>query len=284
MQPPLINLDKLVRDAHHLKPLPATVTRLASLVANPDTPMNKIVDVITFDQVLTAKIINAANAAFSAPRTPINNVQRAIVRIGTGMTLSLATAASIHKRMNMACPAYGLNEGDLWRHSVAAALTCDVLRAFCDSPVPQASFTAALLHDVGKLMLGRMLSPEAVEYMQECQIKHGINRLQAEEKLLKVNHSQVGGLMAKQWKFPKVIIRGILYHHDPDAGNNPICDVVHLADYVAHRVAPIKHYIPDAQGLEPDAVGRLGFRIEQFDLLCSRVRQRLDDVLKLFGA
>jgi HD-like signal output (HDOD) protein len=283
MQPPLVNLDKLVRDAHQLRPLPATVTRLGGLVSNPETPMQKIVEVITYDQVLTAKVLRAANAAFSAPRTPITTVQRAVVRIGTGMALSLATAASIRKQLNMSCPAYNLKEGDLWKHSVATALASDVLRAFCDHPVPQASFTAALLHDVGKLMLGRSLSKEAAEYIYECQVKHRLTRLEAEERLLKVNHSQVGGLMAKQWKFPQVIIRGIIYHHDPTPGKNPICDVVHIADYIAHRVHIIAGYTPDADGLSQGAVERLGFRVGQFDLLCERVRSRLDEVLSLYG-
>ena len=118
----MIDLEKLVRAAFEMKPLPASVTRLAAIISNKRSSLDDIIDVITFDPVLTAKVIRAANSVFSAPRVPITTVDRAVVRVGTGAVLALATASSVAQQLNRACPAYGLSEGELWHHSVTAAL------------------------------------------------------------------------------------------------------------------------------------------------------------------
>ena len=76
------------------------------------------------------------------------------------LVLALATASSLHQQLNVALPGYGLSEGELWRQSVTAALAGQTAQAFCDAPLPAESFTAALLHGVGKLVLGRFLDEE----------------------------------------------------------------------------------------------------------------------------
>ena len=62
--------------------------------------------------------------------------------------------------MQSAIPAYSLPEGALWRHSVAAAVAVDAMQSCQRTPVPSETFTAALLHDVGKLVMGRFMSPD----------------------------------------------------------------------------------------------------------------------------
>jgi putative nucleotidyltransferase with HDIG domain len=277
----VIDLNRLVKDAYQLKPLPATVTRLAALVANPHSSMQEIVQVISFDQSLTGRVIRAANAAFSAPRVPIATVERASVRIGTGSILALATAASVSKQVNMACPGYGLTEGDLWRHSVAAGLAAETMRAFCDAPIPPASFTAALLHDVGKLVLGRHLTPDLIETLNFTRQEWGVNELVAEKRVLNVHHGEVGALMAKHWKLPKSIVKAILCHHEPEKGGDRMCDVVYVADIVAHHVVPRPNHEPPT--LDIETAQRIALRIDQFERLCQRVTDRLDDVMQLYS-
>ena len=217
-----------------MKPLPASVTRLASIVANRRSSLDDIVEVISYDPVLTAKVIRGANSVFSAPRVPITSVDRAVVRIGTGAVLALATAASVEKQLNQACPRMEWT-GSLWRHSVAAALSAQVAQAFVRSNTSGA-FTAALLHDIGKLVLSRFLDAEALEMLRYAREKWNLSDLAAEKRVLRVHHGQVGGLMAKRWKLPESIVKGIQFSATPAKGDSVLCDTVHLADAIARAV------------------------------------------------
>lgn len=282
----MIDLEKLVRAAFEMKPLPDSVTRLAGIVANRRSSLDDVVEVITYDPVLTAKVIRASNSVFSAPRVPIVSVDRAVVRIGTGAVLAIATAASVEKQMNVACVAYGLREGDLWRHSVAAALSAQVAQAFCDAPLPPESFTAALLHDVGKLVLSRFLDPEAIEMVRYAKEKWNLTDIAAEKRVLRVHHGQVGGLMAKRWKFPESIVKGIQMHHNPAKGDSALCDTVHIADAIAKAVEHARTHdgqIPPIQ-VQSRSVMQVGLRVAEVERLCQRVAMRLDDVLELYSA
>ena len=282
----MIDLEKLVRAAFEMKPLPASVTRLASIVANRRSSLDDIVEVISYDPVLTAKVIRGANSVFSAPRVPITSVDRAVVRIGTGAVLALATAASVEKQLNQACPAYGMSEGDLWRHSVAAALSAQIAQAFCDAPIPAEAFTAALLHDIGKLVLSRFLDAEALEMLRYAREKWNLSDLAAEKRVLRVHHGQVGGLMAKRWKLPESIVKGIQFSATPAKGDNVLCDTVHLADAIARAVEFARENdgrIPQIQ-VQSRSVVQVGLRVGEVERLCQRVSSRLDSVLDLYSS
>jgi putative nucleotidyltransferase with HDIG domain len=282
----VIDLEKLVRAAFEMKPLPASVTRLAAIISNKRSSLDDIIDVITFDPVLTAKVIRAANSVFSAPRVPITTVDRAVVRVGTGAVLALATASSVAQQLNRACPAYGLSEGDLWHHSVTAALAAQMAQAFCDAPLPPESFTAALLHDIGKLVLSRFLDAEAVEMVQYAKTKWQLTDLAAEKRVLRVHHGQVGGLIAKRWKFPESIIKGIQMHHTPAKGGIVLCDVVHLADALAKAVKYSEEHggkVAQIQ-VQSGSVQRVGLRVGEVDRLCARISSRLGEVLDLYSS
>jgi HD-like signal output (HDOD) protein len=102
--------------------------------------------------------------------------------------------------------------------------------------VPPGTFTAALLHDAGKVVMARFLSPEIPGSIDRARRTSGLSRLEAERELLNVHHGELGGLMAQHWELPPRIVKGIIHHHDPEAGADVICDLTCLANRVAVRL------------------------------------------------
>lgn len=236
----MIDLDSLVRAARDLEPLPASVGRLAALISDPRSEIKQVVDVVAFDQGLTARLLRMANSAMSASRRPVSTVREAVVRLGTGPVLSLTAGVHVKRRLKQAIPEYGLSEGDLWRHSVAAALAAESLPACVKVPVPAETFTAALLHDVGKLVLSRFLYPEVGELLTRAHREAGLTKLQAEVEILHTHHGELGGIIAGEWKLPETIVRGITYHHIPDSSRDTASDAVHIANVVAKAALAVK--------------------------------------------
>ena len=102
-------------------------------------------------------------------------------------------------------------------------------------PIPE-TFTAALLHDVGKLVMGRFLIPEILGFIRRAREVDHLGRLEAESLLLNVHHGELGGLIAQHWKLPSRVVQGIIYHHNPEEGHDVICDLTYLANQIAKQI------------------------------------------------
>ncbi len=280
--PFLIDLNGLIAKSRDLEPLPASASRLAAVVARKEVDTQEVVSVVSLDQALTARLLRVANSVLSASVTPIKTVAQAVVRVGHATVLAIAVAGGVRRRMREPLPEYGMTEDGLWRHSVAAALATDEIKRRSAVPMPAEAFTAALLHDVGKLVLARYLDPEMLALLARGQGEGGLTRLQAEAELLGVQHAELGGLIAQHWGLPEGIVCGIAHHHAPELGGSAVCDVVCVANEVAKavRLAPVP------QAIHPEdpaaSLERLGMSPEVLAELSAAVGQRLLGVLTQF--
>jgi putative nucleotidyltransferase with HDIG domain len=274
----MVNLDELIRQGQDLQPLPVSTVRLAALVASSRTDLEEICDVIAYDQALTLALLRAANSARDAGVSEVAQVHEAVFRLGGARVLALAMSASTRCLLQRGIASYGLNEGDLWRHSVAAASAAETVAGFASETLPPETFTAALLHDVGKLVMGRFLDPFDMEMIQRAKTEGGLDPLSAERQVLGVHHGELGGIVAQHWKLPEKIVKGIIYHHTPAEGLDVICDAVYAANLLAKRME--NPSLPEVS-LDSDVLDRLGlaasemgkmfrFALEHFESVTNR--------------
>lgn len=212
-QASVIDHKDLLSSAEGLGALPTTVTRLASIVSNPDHDIREIVEVVSFDQALTATLLRRANSAALGARMQIKTVRDAAMWMGSGSLLSLALATNVSRRLNQPIPAYGLAEGQLWKQSVAASLAAEVIRSRATVDVPAEAPTAALLHDFGKVVLAQHFGPRVLNMLAQAAAADNLGLLAAETKVFGINHADIGGLVAQAWKLPHTIVDAIIHHH-----------------------------------------------------------------------
>lgn len=283
----VLDHDQLILQAQDLQPLPVTAIRLASLVADPNTDMRDIVESISLDQALTVRLLRVANSAANGGHNEIKTVDQAVVRVGTGAVLSMAVAAGVKGRMMGAIESQGLAEGVLWQHSVAAALVAESMAGITQPAPPPEIFTAALLHDVGRLVLGRFVDRDVRTFLHQALERSPDGGAEESEDLLEVHHGELGGLIAEHWKLPQSICVGIRYHHDPD---HCVDDVqkwmpwfVHLADLVARKLGRgLDDTVPDEAELAP-VLEKFGMDDMKLEKLMYRASLRLDEVGERFG-
>ena len=91
-------------------------------------------------------------------------------------------------------------------------------------------FTAALLHDVGKLALGSHLDDERDGIRRES--GEAVPFQLVEQRVLGTDHADVGARILESWAFPERIVRAVRWHHDPDAADPPdtMVDLIHVAN------------------------------------------------------
>lgn len=275
----MLGLDELIEQACELKPLPASAVRLAALTASPDTDLEAISDVIAYDQALTLRLLRAANAAASGSASRISRAQDAVFRLGTARVLALTIASSVNDLLQRDVSAYGLGEGQLWRHSVAAAAAAETLPEFAGPELPPETFTAALLHDIGKLVMGRYLSTEDLDWIHRAVMDGRLSPLAAESEVLNVHHGELGGIVAQHWELPDRIVQGIIHHHTPAEGRDVICDAVYVANLVAKHLEDVPAAAPDA-----DVLDRLGLDATRWEQVIAAARSRFDSVRARYNA
>ena len=273
----------LMKAAHDLAPLAPALVQLSALVATASYSPIDVEDIVRLDGPLTGRLLQYANSAANASHMRIGTVREAVMRVGVGPVLSFVAATTLRPQLLDAIPAYGLSEGELWRHSVATALACEVIAQKARVEVPPDSFTASLLHDIGKVVLARFLDLNHQRELAAAREQGGESSLRAEIELLGVHHAELGGLIGSHWNLPPRVIRGITHHHAPTAGDDVICDVVHLANVLAKRVGTGTFVTASDLDADPDVLERLGLTAGRLPPLLDTVTHRLAETVQRFG-
>lgn len=259
-----------------LAPMSNSVHRLAKLVSDPESQVADITRVVELDEALTANLLRWANSAWSRSQNPVVSVREAVIRVGSGTILKLIVGEKVRRSLSTAAPAYELDENELWRHSVAAALAAESLHLFTDHPVSGAAFTAALVHDIGKLVLGRHLSPEILREIRRLIEEDKLTYVDAEFKVLGTDHAKVGGAVARHWQFPETLVRAIELHHNPDANPDPVLDAVHLSNLTAKLIGAGLGSEQLNMLASSEAARRLGLSSAGLESLCAHVQAELE--------
>lgn len=279
----MLGLEALIESAKDLEPLPASATRLAAVVSRSDVELKEILEVVSLDQALTARLLRVANSAASASKSPVKTVKDAIVRLGNATVLALAVAGAVGRQMRTALPVLGFAEDQLWRHSVATALASERMKKFCKKSIPPEAFTAALLHDIGKLVLVRFVSPDTATLLSRAQNEGKLRRLQAELELIGAHHAELGGLISQRWGLPERLGRAIQYHHSPEEYTDVVSDAV----AVANQAARLLELAPVEDDPHPDDIScsreRLGISEEGFKQICQQLSTDFEETLNRFA-
>jgi putative nucleotidyltransferase with HDIG domain len=225
---------RILKSIQTLPPFPATIQKVMALASNPDSSLTELVAVVRLDQAITANILRICNSAYFGLRRPVDNVNDAIMYMGKKNVLRAVMTAGM-SRYFRAQKGYDVKGGDLWEHAVAVALMAQICAAKMSRPDDPRLFTAAILHDIGKMVLGEFVH-ESWKKIQELVEKQQYSFLEAEEEVIGVNHAELGGEVARIWKFPDEILKAIAFHHRPDllTDNDTVPWIVYLGNQVCH--------------------------------------------------
>jgi putative nucleotidyltransferase with HDIG domain len=262
--------DQILDGIKQLDPLPITARRLSALVGNEKANIQEIAQIVEYDAAIAANVLRVANSPAFAGRYPVEKIREAVVRLGTANLLNIAMEGYL-KIFKTSAPLYDLTEDELYLHSAAAAIMIKALTSTLNCSIPPAAAIAALLHDIGKLIMVRYLKSDLSALLSLCNEK-GITFVEAEREVLGCDHAEVGGAMAHKWGFPQDIIMAIEQHHQvlPN-GNGIILDAVMLANYAAKSIgiglgAAGLNMPMDFSG----SCKRLGISIGGFELACAQ--------------
>ncbi|MEW6742889.1 MAG: HDOD domain-containing protein [Planctomycetota bacterium] len=230
-------LDAVEQRCAALSPMPAVVLRLNEVLADPHCDAAAVVDAIRYDPALTTHVLRVANSAESAASQEVSSVNDAVVRLGNRRVVEIAIANTVQKFFHSQEVCRADIRKDLWRHAIASALATELLARKERASLRGTLFTAALLHDVGRLAINEFVEQSYERILELVKTRHA-SFVEAEREVLGTDHAQVGNRIAEMQSFPDPISRAIRWHHAPDQleTRDPVVEMICLSDVLCGLV------------------------------------------------
>jgi len=294
-------LEVFLRDLEHL---PARAAVIAAVLeetrqtndGDQAARLARITELVESDPATAAKVVSAAIGG-SAP--PVRTVAGAVDRLGAEGVRSVLPALR-------AAPSQSSDHQSLWLHCLAVALAADMLADPLGLDRSQA-WLCGLLHDLGKAALLHLL-PKSYLRVVDVARDEGIRSLEAERRVIGIDHALTGRRVAERWKLPQAVCESAWLHHQPvEALPASIADrrmvaAVRICDAIAHRrglgfppdapagplptadAAQLGLSEKDTEAVEDGLAERLARRIERLSLEPADEDRRLDEALVGAGA
>ncbi|MDH3885422.1 MAG: HDOD domain-containing protein, partial [Desulfobacterales bacterium] len=164
----------------------------------------------------------------------VESVRDAITLLGLDQIVELILLNGTAENFRDEPNGYGLGEGELWHHAVLSAHVAKVLAENHGlANKKHLIFTAALVKDIGKIIMGRFVafSYEKINILVNSK---GYSFNEAEKEVIGMNHEELGALVGEKWRFGKKLIYIIRNHHmSAEACRDDVeTAMVYLADIV----------------------------------------------------
>ncbi len=259
-------LNKKLSDAVAKMPaFPKSVQRILELSRDINCQPKELVAVIEKDPVMTMKLLHIINSAYYSFPKQITSVGQAIVFIGLNtiknMALSFAVIGVLPQHNNAGY--------DMQRYLMHSLITAGLARLLCqkfnkDGTDPGDCNLAGLLHDFGKVVFAQFMPEEfklALAYSAENKVPLHI----AEQRIIGIDHSEVGAMLVEGWQFPKELSNAIRNHHNVALSTSTLQCCLWVADQLSkHKILNNGSDSADTVTVLPPAMAeRFGGNLEE---------------------
>ncbi len=252
-------LRTLVSEIKTLPSLPSIYQDLMQEMQAPQASLKKASRIVAKDLGMVTKILQLVNSAFFGLRTHVSDPEQAVALLGFDTIKSLVLSSQVFAQFDQTrLPSFSLEE--LWRH---ALLTGTYARrvakeAGASQQVIDETFTAALLHDVGVLVLvanrpddyARVLDLAATRQMPDWA---------AEREIFEADHAHVGAYLLGLWGLGDGIVEAVAFHQHPgdyQASGFQAVTAVHVGNAMAETQARAGAGTGELIGLDQDYLTR----------------------------
>jgi len=272
-----IELENLKNQIDTLKPIPETARRIISRMEYSGSSLSDLEKYILQDQAITAnalKMCNSANYGFSGQ---ISSIRKAAALLETKTLKKIVMDASLCNLYKDEIGAYSVEKREMLNHSLCCAMVAELICQEKKIKDPDTVFTAGLLHDIGKVILDQY-DFEKFNLVMDRVFNDSATFLDAENEILGYNHAQIGGIIAREWNLPEVLIEAISFHHQPEeAKENPeVVSVVHIADNICSMIGYGGGMDDMANHIHPFAISSINLRSDDVD----RIIKKLPEIAK----
>jgi HD-like signal output (HDOD) protein len=206
---------------------------LQQILEDEEASNSKIEATLQRDPALCGQILRMANSALYAGLSEITTVKQALMRIGSKQVMRLAMAAAqlgLYRSKNAMCMHH---MEDMWLAASASATGAAWLAEKSGhAPLAEQAFLAGLLHDVGKLLILRVIEHLAGTPPNGKPVPDNVMI-----EMLDALHCEYGYDLMKRWNLPEQYCLVARDHHAGECNTgNVLLVTVRLADQICRKL------------------------------------------------
>ena len=202
-----------IKNCKTLPAIPALPLQVLQMCRSEDADIKKMGDLISKDPTFVAKVLNVANSSFyGGARHKVTTVSQAITLLGMNSVATLAFCFSLYRDLSRH-GSKGFDHVQYWRRSLLASVSGRILGTWGRVVDVEEIFLAALLQDIGVLVLSETHQEIYGDLITQANGNH--MRLQElEREHLGSDHAEVGAWLAENWQLPELLQTAIRCSHD----------------------------------------------------------------------
>ncbi len=289
---PLIGRHETLKRINAFEALPSVpqiIVRVREISEDPQSSVADLANIILSDHALTARILKIANSAFYAEfANKVSTVTQAITLMGFRTVQNVIISLALFDSMQHSAQHHKFDFRQFWTRSLSTGVIAKMLASAAKYKIPEEAFIAGFMHDIGIAVLA-MIFPEEYDVVLK-RIERGEEYLSAEKSIFGIDHTEVGGWLARKWNLPPLLLRPVTDHHRQripprQKSNNPIVDIVYLSELTYDAIysrredatEELERSCRDLTGIEPDVIAKI---VEAAPDLIREIAGELDIALK----
>lgn len=213
---------------------PKSVQRILELTRDINCLPRDIVEVIEKDPIITIKILKLINSAYYSLPNKITSIKQSVVHLGINTIKNLALSFSAIGML----PSQNAAGFDMQRYLMHSLVTASIARRLgeryaADVADPTDCYIAGLLHDFGKVVFAQFMADEFGRALALSRDEN-LPLHKAEQIVMGVDHTVVGGMLARRWQFPDEFVACVAGHHGTGF-TSPLAECLYVADRIAEE-------------------------------------------------
>jgi len=223
-------LSRRIRECETLPALPAAALNVLRLAGQKGVSTEDLVGAVADDAELSGRVLRAVNSSIYGLSQSVSSLPPAVALLGPHTVRALVLGFSLVAPLDGQRSA-GFDRLRFWQRAVYAATAARVLAQSVLPARVEDCFVAALLMDLGALVLDQVLG-DAYGGLHGGAKTHE-DLLAAESQRLGLTHADAGGMLAERWRLPGLLESAMAYHHGPekveDYPDRKVVELVQLA-------------------------------------------------------
>jgi HD-like signal output (HDOD) protein len=233
----------LVASVHTLLTLPDVYLRVKSVIEDPYSCLSDMVNAISIDPGISARLLKLVNSAYFNLGIPVDNIRQAVNLLGMKPVHDLVLATSLTNTFSHPI-GNAMDMRTFWEDSVRRAIYARLLALRCDINDHERLFVTGLMSNIGHQVMYLQMT-EQTRVARQKSLKTGTTLSIVENDLFGFNYADVGAELMLAWDMPASLSEVLRYQHNPEQAGHYSMDsaIVHIANALT--------YLPDAE-LDPN--------------------------------
>ncbi len=202
-------IQTVASETRELTRLPPVALKILQLADDPNSTAQDMERVVSKDPASVALLLKIANSSFYGLSRKVESLQRAILIIGFKTIRDLLVASSVLSEVFKPTDKHARA---LCERAVGAAIASRILSLEYEDGNADEAFISGMLHDLGMAVMYQKYKDDYQPVLYGSR-PYPSKVTEFEKERFGFTHTQLGGRLARQWRFSETVEGLIRYHH-----------------------------------------------------------------------